>query len=218
MRAAFDRSARINNVYPVQPVAAGGFLNPLRPSALGQRNSFTYGPSSEHYPDSAFPDIKNRSWRAEVTFETSGAKPSGTLIAQGGRLGGWGVRLDQGRPEMIYTVGPATSDRTVIKAEAPFSMGQHQLSVEFTYDGAGLGKGGEVRLLAGREVIAAGRVPATVPFIFQEGASIGRDYGTSLAPDYEIPDVFEGSIKNVKLQIGPVGSANKAGPASTSGK
>jgi len=201
MRTAFEQAARANYIDPVQPVSASAFLNPLRPTALGDRTSFTFGSDRQRYSDGAFPDVKNRSWKITVRLDTTSKNANGTLVAQGGRLGGWGIRLDRGRPQFLYSVGPAASDGTTITADRALSPGAHELTVNFTYDGGGFGKGGAIVIEEGGKTLVTGRVPATVPFVLQEGASIGQDYGTTVSPAYSIPDRFDGAIQSVNISL-----------------
>ena len=44
--------------------------------------------------------------------------------------------------------------------------GEHQVRMEFAYDGGGLGKGGDVTLFVDGTEVGEGRVEATVPMVF----------------------------------------------------
>ena len=54
--------------------------------------------------------------------------------------------------------------------------GDHQVRVEFAYDGGGLGKGGTVTLFVDGQQVGSGRQEASVPMLFSadETCDIGR--------------------------------------------
>jgi hypothetical protein len=83
--------------------------------------------------------------------------------------------------------------------------GEHQIRMEFAYDGGGLGKGGDVTLYYDGEKAGEGRVPATQPMIFSadETTDIGEDFGMPVSSDY--PDGgsrFNGKIDLVQIDLG----------------
>ena len=58
--------------------------------------------------------------------------------------------------------------------------------MEFTYDGGGLGKGGDVKLYVDGEQVGEGRVEGTVPMLFSadETTDVGSDTATPVSDDY----------------------------------
>ena len=64
--------------------------------------------------------------------------------------------------------------------------GEHQLRMEFTYDGGGLGKGGDVTLYVDGDKVGEGRVEHTVPMVFSadETTDLGRDSATPVSDDH----------------------------------
>jgi hypothetical protein len=69
----------------------------------------------------------------------------GVILNLGGHGGGWSFYLKDGKPAYCYNLFGL--DRTYVRAEAAVPPGEHQLRVEFAYDG--LGKGGEIELEGG---------------------------------------------------------------------
>ena len=63
--------------------------------------------------------------------------------------------------------------------------GDHQVRVEFAYDGGGLGKGGDVKLYVDGDQVGEGRVDATVPMVFSadETTDVGTDTATPVTDD-----------------------------------
>ncbi len=91
------------------------------------------------------------------------------------------------------------------EADEPVPSGKHQVRAEFAYDGGGLAKGGNVTLYYDGEKVGEGRVEMTQPFVFSadEGLDIGRETGTTVAPDYGVESSeFTGEINWVELKVG----------------
>src|SRR4051794_2177699 len=83
--------------------------------------------------------------------------------------------------------------------------GEHQLRMEFAYDGGGLAKGGTVTLYVDGDKTGEGRVGATVPLIFSadETADVGRDSASPVSDDYEgASSVFTGTVNWVQIDLG----------------
>ena len=76
--------------------------------------------------------------------------------------------------------------------------------MEFTYDGGGLGKGGDVALYLDGTKIGEGRVEGTVPMIFSgdETCDIGSDTASPVSDDYTAESShFTGTVEWVQLDI-----------------
>jgi arylsulfatase len=83
-------------------------------------------------------------------------------------------------------------------------VGPHQVRMEFTYDGGGLGKGGTATLYVDGKAAAEGRVERTHAFFFSmdETMEIGCDVGEPVSPDYgPRGNAFSGAIKWVQIDI-----------------
>ena len=74
-----------------------------------------------------------------------------------------------------------------VHGEAPIPAGEHQVRVEFAYDGGGLGKGGTATLYLDGDKVGEGRVEATVPMAFSadETTDIGSDTATPVTDDLQ---------------------------------
>ena len=77
--------------------------------------------------------------------------------------------------------------------------------MEFTYDGGGLGKGGEATLYVNGEKVGTGKVAATAAMIFSadDGCDVGRDSGSPVSQEYgPRGNEFTGRVKGVEIAIG----------------
>ncbi len=88
--------------------------------------------------------IKNKSHAvtAEIVVPEGGA--NGVIIAQGGAFGGWSLYAKDGKPAYCYNLFGL--QRFKVEGDAPIPAGEHQVRMEFAYDGGGLAKGGDVTL------------------------------------------------------------------------
>ena len=138
-------------------------------------------------PDSAAPNIKNKSYTitAEVEIPDGGAE--GMIVTQGGRFGGYGLflskgdlGLDRGRLVFLYNL----LDLTRTMWEGPkLDGGKHTIVFDFKSDGPGLGKGGTGVLYVDGKEVARNSMEHTTPITFPEDETfdIGEDTRTGVA-------------------------------------
>lgn len=125
---------------------------------------------------------KSFSITAEVAVPDSGA--SGVIIAQGGGFGGFSPYAKDGKPAFCYNHFGLR--RFKVYGDEPIPAGEHQIRLEFSYDGGGLGKGGAVALFLDGDRVGEGRVDGTVPMLFSgdETTDVGSDTPTPVSDDY----------------------------------
>ena len=147
--------------------------------------------------------LKNKSHAitAEIVVPSSGAR--GVIVAQGGAFGGWSIYARAGRPAYCYNLFGV--ERFKVYGSDPIPPGEHQVRVEFAYDGGGLGKGGTATLYLDGKKAGEGRVDATVPLVFSadETCDVGNDTGTPVTDDLHAGETaFTGRVKWVQLDLG----------------
>jgi hypothetical protein len=88
-----------------------------------------------------------------------------------------------GRPAHCYNLFGL--NRFKVYGEEPLPKGEHQVRVEFAYDGGGLGKGGTATLYVDGNKVGEGRIEGTVPMLFSGGETLdlGSDSGTPVSDD-----------------------------------
>ncbi len=148
-------------------------------------------------------DIKNRSHAVTAQIDVPDGGARGVLVAQGGAFGGWVLYVLNGKPAYCYNLFGA--EQFKIYGDSTLNPGEHQVRVEFDYDGGGYGKGGDVTLYMDGVQVGAGRVEATVPMIFSldETTDIGRDTATSVTDDLEVDETgFNGAIDWIQIDVG----------------
>jgi hypothetical protein len=147
--------------------------------------------------------LKNKSHAvtAQIVVPESGA--DGVMIAQGGAFGGWSIYAKGGRPAYCYNLFGMQHFK--VEGEAPIPRGDHQVRMEFAYDGGGLAKGGTVTLFLDGEKVGVGRVDATQPMLFSadETTDVGSDSATPVSDDYGPKDsAFTGRVRWVQIDLG----------------
>ena len=93
---------------------------------------------------------------------------------------------------------------TYVEADSALPAGEHQVRMEFAYDGGGLGKGGTVSLYVDGKKVGEGKVAATAPMIFScdDGCDVGVDTGAPVSEDYgPRGSEFSGRVKGVQIAI-----------------
>jgi arylsulfatase len=174
-----------------------------RPDLMAGRTSLTLAEGMTGMLEGVFINVKNRSKvvTAEVDVPEGGA--NGTVIAQGGRFGGWSLYVRDGVPAYDYNF--LGLQRTSVASSKKLPAGKSELRFEFDYDGGGSAKGGQGRLFVNGEKVAEGRIPATQPGMFSadETADVGIDLGTPVveAIGAEAKSRFTGRIPKVTVQV-----------------
>lgn len=154
-------------------------------------------------PENCVLSVKNKSFAvtARVVVPEGGAQ--GVLIAQGGAFGGWSLYLHGGAPAFCYNL--LGLQRFTWHGPDALAPGEHDVSVDFTYDGGGLGKGGTVTLRVDGAEVAGGRLEATVPMMFSgdETTDVGEDLASPVSDEYPAGDNrFTGTIRWVQIDLG----------------
>lgn len=203
MTALWWAEASANKALPLDWRGAERFSAELtgKPNLAGDRTSFTYHGVLAGLPESSAPDIKNKSFSISAQVQVKD-KANGMIFTQGGNTGGWAFYVNDGRlvsahnfiDVNIYSV----SSRTSVPA------GEHTVRMDFAYEGGKeVGKGGTVTLYVDGAAVGSGRVDRTTPYKFSlsENQDIGTDTGTPVTTDYRAPFNFEGTLKEVVIDL-----------------
>jgi arylsulfatase len=174
-----------------------------RPDLMGKRTSLTLAEGMTGMMEAVFINVKNRSKSITAEIDVPQGKANGTVLAQGGRFGGWSLYVKDGVPAYDYNF--LGLQRTSIASSKPLTPGKATLRFEFAYDGGGPGKGGTGTLFVNDEKVAEGRIPHTQFGIFSadETADVGIDLGTPVveAIGSEAKSRFTGRIPKVTVNV-----------------
>jgi arylsulfatase A-like enzyme len=227
LQALFLIDAAKYNVLPIDS-SFGDRADPsLRPGFNTGRTQFTYYPGMIRIPEANAPDIKNKSFRVTAEVEIPAralglgyTEPGdGIIVTQGGRFGGWGLLVLDGKPMFAYALSNQDGEKyptqnrskTRISGAEKLTPGPHTIAFSFTYDGGGAGKGGRGTLTVDGKSVGAGRIEKTQPirFSLDESFDVGQDTGTPVIDEYDakMPFKFSGALKRVEVELGTDGLA-----------
>jgi arylsulfatase len=147
-------------------------------------------------------NTKNKSHSVTAELEIPASDAKGVIVAHGGHMGGWSLYAHEGKLKYHYNfLGLLRSEVT---AGSTLPAGKHQVRVEFTYDGGGLGKSAAIALYVDGAKVGEGRVARTHAFLFSmdETMDVGCEAGEPVSPDYgPRGNAFNGTIKWVQIDI-----------------
>jgi arylsulfatase len=210
LQALFMTEAAKYQVFPLDNSAFTRLVTP-KPSATAGRTVFTYTGENSGIPVANAPSILDKDYTitAEVTVPEGGAE--GMIVTMGGRFGGYGLYMLNGKPVFDYNLLALEHYRWEggVGAEdwlgAALKPGKHTLVFDFKYDGPGPGKGGTgVLKVDGRE-LARKTIEHTIPLLMSidETFDIGVDTRTAVDDSYELPFRFTGKIDKLTFNLGP---------------
>ncbi|HEX2361911.1 MAG TPA: sulfatase-like hydrolase/transferase, partial [Jiangellaceae bacterium] len=192
------------NVFPLDDRRIERFNPELagRPTLIRGNSQILFGKMGR-LTESSVVNIKNKSHAITAELEVPEGGANGVIVAQGGAYGGWAVYAKDGRPSYCYNLLGLRRFKVYGDTEIP--AGEHQVRVEFAYDGGGLGKGGTVTLYLDGKPVGEGRVDGTQPLIFSgdETTDVGSDSATPVSDDYNPQNsAFTGRIRWVQIDLG----------------
>ncbi len=205
LQAVFDREAKKYNVLPLDASFIARVDVSIRPSLTRGRSTFTYYPGTIRVPEGAAPDVKNKSYTVTADVEILKGGADGVLVTQGGRFGGWGLLIIDGKPVFDYAFSNQKQHKYRVASNVKLAAGKHTIKFDFTYDGPGRGKGGTGTLSVDGKQVAEGKIERTVPnrFSLDETFDVGMDTGTPVVEDYvaKMPFKFGGDLKKVVIEV-----------------
>ena len=191
------------NVLPLDDRRAERFNADLagRPQLIRGNSQLLFGGMTRLSENSVLV-IKNKSHSVTAQLVAPEAGARGVIVAQGGAFGGWALYAKDGKPAYCYNLFGL--QRFKVEGDTPIPPGEHQLRMEFDYDGGGLAKGGTVSLHLDGDKVGEGRVEATQPMVFSadETTDVGSDSATPVSDDYGVQDGrFTGRVRWIQIDI-----------------
>jgi arylsulfatase A-like enzyme len=204
LQERFMSEARKYNVLPLDDRRFERFNPDLagRPQLVSGNSQLLFGQMGR-LSENSIVATKNKSHAvtSEIFVPDGGAE--GVIVAQGGAFGGFALYLKDGKPAYCYNLFGLQRFKTY--GEETVSPGEHQVRMEFAYEGGGLGKGGDVTLYLDGEQVGTGRVDGTVPMLFSadETTDVGSDTASPVSDDYTpAGSMFTGEVRWVQIDIG----------------
>jgi len=217
MQAIFDQEAAKYQVLPLNNDTFARATAP-RPSATAGKTVFTYTGVMSGIPLANAPNILGRSYTITAEVDVAKDGGDGMLATAGGKWGGWGLYLLEGKPVFDYNMLILAQYRW----EGPDALapGKHTIVFDYTYDGPGIAKGGSGVLKVDGKVVATQKQANSIAFlqIADETFDVGVDTRSGVNDkDYQVPFPFTGKIHRLSVELGPTQLApevqQKAGEA-----
>jgi arylsulfatase len=204
MQDLFAQQAKLYNVYPLDNSQFQRAIAP-RPSATAGQTVFTYSGVMPGIPLSNAPSILNRSYTITAEVEVPQGGGDGMIATEGGRWGGFGLYVLNGKPVFDYNALMLAQFRW--EGQQPLAAGKHTVVFEFTIDGPGIARGGSGVLNVDGQEVATLKIPKTIPFLIpgDETFDVGVDTRTGVNDaDYQVPFAFTGKINKLTFNLGPI--------------
>ena len=191
------------NVLPLDDLVAER-MNPDtagRPVLIKGDSQILFG-SMGRLSENSVINVKNKSHAVTAVIEVPKSGAEGVIIAQGGNIGGWTLYAKDGKLKYCYNL--LGIQHFYVEGKTALSPGEHQVRMEFTYDGGGLGKGGKAALYVDGKKDGEGRIAASAAMVFSadDGCDIGQDTGAPVSPEYGARgNEFTGRVKGVQIAV-----------------
>jgi arylsulfatase len=205
MQALFMSEAAKYHVLPIDDRGLERAIATVvgRPDLMGGRSSLTLTEGMTGMLENVFINVKNKSKAITAEIEVPQSGANGTIIAQGGRFGGWSLYVKDGVPAYDYNF--LGMERSSVTGGKPLAPGKATIRFEFAYDGGGPGKGGAGTLYVNGQKVGEGRIPNTQAALFSadETADVGIDLGTPVveAIGSDARSRFTGKIPKVTVEV-----------------
>jgi arylsulfatase len=213
LKKLFIEEAKKYQVFPLD-ASSGARVAAPRPNITAGRTEFVYTRPMVGLPQGDSPSILNASYTITAEIDVpEGAPAQGVILTSGGRFGGYGMYLKDGKPVFHWNlVGLAQVNWTGTEALAP---GRHTIEFDFKYDGlgvetlafnsvSGVGQGGTGTLRVDGKDVQTQAMKHTIPMILQwdESFDVGSDTLTGVNDaDYQPPFALTATLEKLTIKV-----------------
>jgi arylsulfatase len=202
LQAVFDQEAAKYQVLPLNNDTFARALAP-RPSATAGKTVFTYTGVNPGIPLANAPNILGKSYTVSADVVVPQGGGNGMLATAGGRWGGWGLYVLNGKPVFNYNMLILAQYQWV--GQEALTPGKHSIVFEYSYGGPGIAKGGSGVLKVDGKMVATGKQANSIAFlqVADETFDVGIDLRTGVNDkDYKAPFPFNGTIDKLVVTLG----------------
>ncbi len=212
IKAKFVAEAKKHQVFPMDASVAARIVAP-RPNITAGRSEFVYTRPMIGLPQGDSPFILNSSYTFTADIEVPQGGGEGMIVTSGGRFGGYGFYLLNGKPTFLWNM--VNLERLKWQGTEALAPGRHTLVFDFKYDGlgagtlvfndfSGVGRPGTGTLKVDGKVVDTKPMPKTLPMILQwdEYFDIGSDTLTGVNDaDYKPPFTLTAKLNKLTINI-----------------
>jgi len=203
MQGIWQQEAAKYQVLPLDNRSFARAVEP-RPSTTAGKTEFTYRGVNPGIATANAPNTIGRSYTITADVDVPQGGGNGMIATIGGRWGGWGLYLLNGKPVFNYNMLILAQYQWV--GQDALTPGKHTIVFDYTYDGPGIAKGGSGVLKVDGKVVATGKQPNSIAFlqVADETFDVGVDTRTGVNDkDYQVPFAFNGKIDKLTINLGP---------------
>ena len=193
------------NVLPVDGRGVTRFAEE-RPQLTADRTSYTFYPNTQSVPFNAGPRLLNRTHSITAAVQIPEGGAEGALVSYGGTDGGYAFYIKDGK--LHYVQNYVARDYLHVESTTAVPTGEHELRFEFEVTGPpdianGKGTPGHAQLYIDGTLVGQAEFPHTTPLSLglTGGITVGADPGAPVAPFYQSPFEFTGTIHSVTFDL-----------------
>ncbi|MCA3554741.1 arylsulfatase [Aestuariivirga sp.] len=212
LKQVFYEEAGKYNVLPLDASVAARLVAP-RPNITAGRDTFVYTTPMVGLPQGDSPVLLNTSYTVTAEIEVPQGGAEGMILTSGGRFGGYGFYLLEGKP--VWTWNMVDLERIKWQGPDALTPGKHTLVFDFKYDGlgagtlafndfSGVGRPGTGTLSVDGKVVATKTMERTLPMTLQwdESFDIGSDTLTGVDDgDYQTPFPLTAKLDRLTVKL-----------------
>lgn len=212
MKALFVEEAKKYRVFPMDASVQARLVAP-RPNITAGRDEFVYIRPMTGLPQGDSPLLINTSYTITAEIEVPEGGAEGMILTSGGRFGGYGFYLKDGKPVFLWNM--VDLNRIKWEGKDALTPGKHTVEFDFKYDGlgngtlayndsSGIGKGGTGTLRVDGIDVDTQKMKATLPVILQwdEAFDIGSDTLTGVNDaDYTPPFALTAKLDKLTIKL-----------------
>ncbi|PBI88818.1 Arylsulfatase [Rhodococcus erythropolis] len=204
MQEKFILEAARYQVFPLDDRTRTRNIDPetRAPHVLRGRTGLTLYPHMNGLVESAAPRVFSSSYTITARIEVGDAMLNGVLMSFGGRFGGLALYVRDSIPMFCYNNSHIS--HTYLRGSQSLQPGVRDVTIDFDYDGGGMGMGGLFTLSVDGTPVSKERVSQTTPAMFSlnEHLDVGLSRGTPVTPEISRDgDVFEGVLDYVRIDV-----------------
>ncbi|MBB6460175.1 arylsulfatase [Flammeovirga kamogawensis] len=201
MKYMFFAEAGKANALPIDDRRTERFRSSFRPSLTTGLTAFKY-PNGLRIPEGATPFTKFQSYELKANLDGYKKGNQGVLITQGGRFGGFALRVD--KAGYVYYEYCNAVDKYSIKSSIKVPSGTKQIEAKVIMDEKKPYTPATIYLSFDGKKAGNGRIEKTLPNLYSldETLDIGRDSGTAVTENYNVKNSkYTGILNNVELNL-----------------
>jgi len=206
LQQLFWEEAERNNVFPLDDSRGPSRASRRRIAAAmaAVPRDYVYRSTEISVAEAKAPPLFARDFRIVADVTIAEGQRSGVLLAFGSWFGGWSFYLNDGVPVAHHASSQQLNDQFIISADRALPPGPATVEFLFEYDGGGLRKGGEMRILINGKEAGAGRIERQIIVVAGLGETfdIGRDTGVPVARLRAGQVPFAGEIRRIEVEPG----------------